>query len=352
MRGIYEEGNCFFLILFSGILFANPIVPHLNITEIKFNDTGWQMELYSDFMGSHTNLDSCQVFCADGSSHFQPGINYEIGTLLVVTQEDLITPLSIDPEGDNVELISFQAYSSNVNFGSLSSMTMAPTEQQSLRSVGLSINALDTYFVFARDNTPSIGSGDDGEGFRGTFYGYVYDAEMNPVENVAIEHTPDCISIPDIITDENGYFEVELYAFNYNCHLQLLSLASMDSIITIDPEEQNYYEFVFEDYVHSENIEISATASYFNLSNHPNPFNPRTEISFKIANFGENTKIEIYNSKGQLIRTIPANINEKEGTVVWNGINDNGKPVPSDVYLYKLVSGNKELAVNKMLLLK
>jgi len=68
--------------------------------------------------------------------------------------------------------------------------------------------------------------------------------------------------------------------------------------------------------------------------------------------------IEIYNSRGQKIKTLDcsnslaATSKELTQSIVWDGTNEIGKQVPSGVYLYKLISNGKELAVNKMLLLK
>ena len=345
--------TCLFII-FVGILFANPIIPGINITEFRFTANGWQMELFSGYMIEPSNLDSCQIVCSAGNSFFQTGIEYIEGTYLVVTDDDIVTPLPINANGDFVNLLYYQEIGSSFDFGTLNDMVLAPNNDQSLRSVGLSINAVDTYYVFAKDNTPSMGEQDDGEGYKGIFHGYVYDSLMNPVENVVIDHTPDCISIPDIITDNNGYFEIELYAFNYNCHIHLGSLASMDSIISIEPDSLNYYEFVFENYVSSDDHEISLPSSYYNLSNYPNPFNPNTEISFSVPQTSQFVTIEIFNSRGQIIKTIkiPNSSSQNPNQITWDGTNETGKQVPSGVYLYKLVAGGKELAANKMLLLK
>ena len=335
-------------------MFANPMAPHINITEFIFTETGWQMELYSDYLEMNC-LDSCQVVCLEKSSYFQQGIEYYEGTLLVVTEQDLITPISINESVDTVSILYSLGDGSSFSFGTLSSMVLAPSADQSLRPVALSINGYETTdIVFAKDNTPSMGTWDDGIGFSGTFCGYVFDSLMNPVENVVIDHTPDCISILDIVTDENGYFEVELYAFNYDCNIHLGALASMDSIISIESDSMNHYEFIFENYVHSDDYEIELPASYYNLSNYPNPFNPSTEISFETTNLHELTQIEIFNSKGQKIKIIPVILSGVEGqsSITWNGTNQSGKTCPSGVYLYKLVSGDKELAANKMLLLK
>ena len=92
----------------------------------------------------------------------------------------------------------------------------------------------------------------------------------------------------------------------------------------------------------------------FQLSNHPNPFNPTTEIKFQLSNFSEieSAVIEIYNLKGQRIKTIPAILDGAKGTVIWNGSDENSKQVCSGVYLYKLNINGKTEAVKKCLLLK
>lgn len=90
------------------------------------------------------------------------------------------------------------------------------------------------------------------------------------------------------------------------------------------------------------------------LTNFPNPFNPTTEISFNLTTeITENTEIQIFNSKGQKIKQLISDqLSASQNTVTWNGMNSNNKPVSSGVYFYKLMSGNRELAANKMLLLK
>ena len=84
-------------------------------------------------------------------------------------------------------------------------------------------------------------------------------------------------------------------------------------------------------------------------------------ISFETTNLHEESRIEIFNSRGQKIKTISPSLchpepvegrGETKYSVVWDGTNKNNKQVPSGVYLYKLVSNGKELAANKMLLLK
>jgi len=88
--------------------------------------------------------------------------------------------------------------------------------------------------------------------------------------------------------------------------------------------------------------------------NYPNPFNPSTTISFNLtAKNAKDAKIEIYNLKGQKVKTLSnSNFTEGNHSVVWNGDDDTGKPVSSGVYFYKLNVNGKSESVRKCLLLK
>ena len=89
-----------------------------------------------------------------------------------------------------------------------------------------------------------------------------------------------------------------------------------------------------------------------NLTNYPNPFNPTTKIEFETTSLYELTQIEVFNVRGQKVKTL---LNEPlvKGihSVVWNGDDSNGKAVASGVYYYRMVSGNYQ-KIKKMILLK
>jgi len=86
-------------------------------------------------------------------------------------------------------------------------------------------------------------------------------------------------------------------------------------------------------------------------SNFPNPFNPTTTISFLLPKDATCT-LDVYNIRGQKVKNL---INETRfagnHSVVWNGLDDNGKPVSSGLYFYRLTTPNSS-QTNKMLLLK
>ncbi len=96
--------------------------------------------------------------------------------------------------------------------------------------------------------------------------------------------------------------------------------------------------------------------------NYPNPFSNSTTIYFNLTTRlhcatpwqAENTEINIFNLKGQLVREFlpiapsPAH----PVSVTWDCTDNNGKCVPGGVYLYKIISDEIETTFHKMIYLK
>lgn len=71
----------------------------------------------------------------------------------------------------------------------------------------------------------------------------------------------------------------------------------------------------------------------------PNPFNPRTTISFDVGRDGR-VEVAVFNVRGERVRTLLDDTRSPgRYEVVWDGIDDRGNPVASGVYLAKLISG-------------
>jgi len=89
------------------------------------------------------------------------------------------------------------------------------------------------------------------------------------------------------------------------------------------------------------------------FGNYPNPFNPETTIRFSIKE-PSHVKLEIFNIKGQKVRTLIDNeLEAKYHTVVWDGCDDSRKPVASGVYFSFFDSANGEYtSTRKMILMK
>jgi hypothetical protein len=73
----------------------------------------------------------------------------------------------------------------------------------------------------------------------------------------------------------------------------------------------------------------------------PNPFNPRTEIRFRLAEAGRVT-VRVYDVAGRLVRTLAAGQPLAAGThaLLWQGHDDQGSAVASGVYLSRLEVGS------------
>ncbi len=87
------------------------------------------------------------------------------------------------------------------------------------------------------------------------------------------------------------------------------------------------------------------------LQNHPNPFNGGTIIRFELEKSAY-SKLTIFNTQGQIVRHL-ADRNFSAGihTLLWDGLNDQGIPAPSGIYIYQIQSG-QNIKAKRMILAK
>jgi Leucine-rich repeat (LRR) protein len=111
-----------------------------------------------------------------------------------------------------------------------------------------------------------------------------------------------------------------------------------------------------EELVGNEDIELANTSILGNA--YPNPFinseanrAQGSRISYNL-NKNDKVKIAVYNTKGQLVKTL-VNENQKAGehNVTWNGKDESNHAVSSGVYLYRLETSNHQ-EMKKMILVK
>ncbi len=96
---------------------------------------------------------------------------------------------------------------------------------------------------------------------------------------------------------------------------------------------------------------IDVPAALVLYGNHPNPFNPMTEIAFAMPAAGH-VKVSVFDVSGRLVKVAAdgeyeAGLNQ----VMWDGTNSAGAAVASGVYVYRLETGD-ELLESRMVLLK
>lgn len=74
--------------------------------------------------------------------------------------------------------------------------------------------------------------------------------------------------------------------------------------------------------------------------NHPNPFNPSTVIGYRLAAPAK-VSLRVFDARGRLVRTLLEDIRQGDGEhrTAWDGADDQGRPAPAGVYLYRLQAG-------------
>lgn len=78
---------------------------------------------------------------------------------------------------------------------------------------------------------------------------------------------------------------------------------------------------------------------FFVSSNYPNPFNPSTKIDIQTVT-QSNLNVSVFDAKGRLVNTL-INKNKAPGfySLKWDGVNSNGRNVPTGVYFIQVKSG-------------
>ena len=83
----------------------------------------------------------------------------------------------------------------------------------------------------------------------------------------------------------------------------------------------------------------------------PNPFNPRTEVRFELAE-ATRVRVNVYDVRGRLIRTL---VDETRlsgpHAAVWDGTDNTGSTVASGTYYLRLIAGDR-VETRKIALLK
>ena len=84
---------------------------------------------------------------------------------------------------------------------------------------------------------------------------------------------------------------------------------------------------------------------------YPNPFRSATSIGYSLPKAG-NVTIEVYNIKGQKVRTLVSETKSSGNyRITWNGTDDNNRSIATGVYFYKMKSGSYT-STKKVILVK
>ncbi|MCF8345658.1 MAG: T9SS type A sorting domain-containing protein [Bacteroidales bacterium] len=165
-------------------------------------------------------------------------------------------------------------------------------------------------------------------------------------DDVEHELVFDETTTPALVSEEWIHFNIPLADFTGLTTTE--HLAQM--IISADPNTVYVDNVFFHNYAVGTGGNL--ISSKFDLgNNYPNPFNPTTSIEFNL-NEANHVVLGVYNVKGEKVRTlVDDNLQANSHTVIWNGTDDNLKPVSSGIYFYKMRAGYYQ-ETKKMILLK
>ena len=93
-----------------------------------------------------------------------------------------------------------------------------------------------------------------------------------------------------------------------------------------------------------------AAGSALLLNVSPNPFNPRTVVSFDLP-AASTTQLELYDLSGRLVETlVSGELNAGTHSLTWDGTDRSGRPVAAGVYLVRLQAGGLSARQKVMLI--
>jgi len=101
----------------------------------------------------------------------------------------------------------------------------------------------------------------------------------------------------------------------------------------------------------NDNFTHNEIKSFSLHQNHPNPFNPETTILYELPRASQ-VEVTIFNLLGEKVRTFAFQQQQAgQHRIQWDSRDDNGKPVPSGVYFYRLLAGDF-VQTRKMILMQ
>ena len=94
-----------------------------------------------------------------------------------------------------------------------------------------------------------------------------------------------------------------------------------------------------------------STPTAFALAqNMPNPFNPETSIDFTVPTDSQRVRLEIFDMLGRRVAILwDGEMAPGEHRLRWRGLDQEGRPVASGIYIYRLQSGAQNMAKRMVL---
>ena len=179
----------------------------------------------------------------------------------------------------------------------------------------------------------------------GRIEGYVLTSDNQHLEGATVNN-----GALSTTTDNGGYFSLRVPVGSYTVTASYPGYASQ-SVENVIVPSVNDMPLVFRlTSLTNDDPQIPVAATALK-GNYPNPFNPETTISYSVMKPGR-VKLDIYNIKGQLVRTL---VDEDHATghykKLFDGKDNGGRSLASGVYLIMMNAPGYQKA-SKMMLMK
>ena len=341
------------------LIIGNPIVPPPIMTEIYFGPGGWEIEMVVSEIYGMDNFDGLRVAGIYDTALIQSGITFTPGEVFYITQDDFITPLYIDQNGDLLRLQSFWDNQwwdldwPHLAFGNVMwSQVSSPVGEESIAFQHFSCEYGDDYWT-AKEIPNTIGYNPYQVNKRAQFYGYVFDKNDEPLSNIKLDY---CMNynyylcspeLPVIYTNEDGYFFTDqMFCKFYDIVFLFNEEEIGESNVYIEPDSANYFEFRL-DTLLSVVKEVKSGSPDYTIKNIPNPFSNTTTfvIDSRLSQKDQKGVIKIYSNEGIIVDIIPVELTGSGTEVTYSS---NRRLLPSGVYYYNLEIGRHKEASGKM----
>jgi hypothetical protein len=334
------------IVCISGIR-ANIAAPQAFISEILVDSTGnWTIEM--GFYDWPEDIDSIWLVTSSGGSlvTYYTVISAETGcfdSLSVITSSNLANPVSINPEGDFVKLISY-AWGDDlydiVSFGDYPGSYL-----DCIRNGESVIWSLQ--MAFCIDSSPTIGLGNDSEGYRGYFSGIIYDLSGNPITTgfVSIVCNANLTFFPDDQGNFNEYIASRRFTFDTVQHhmppwpwtVQTYTIEPVD--FCLRPDSTYSQDIITTSLVIGIDDKEVIDENIVTIA--PNPFSDKVDFYFNIKNQDREFIFSIYSLDGKKI--LKLNMDEDQKKLQWHPSDE----IPPGTYIYRLENENKSLKTGK-----
>jgi len=354
------------------VVFSNPLPVYIcYINEIFFRgSSSWDIEILyghpTDLGESYTVDFPDTVYITNGQKSAISPLDSEKFVycdtvisgynvyLYVLHSEDFGDTIKLISDRGSVEILLKRPFTNTdyMNWGTEKSLIGSPPDEHSISRYYIEPQTEMKYICY--DKTPTIGSFNDTLGTLATMTGFIIDKSGDTISsgNYKLDtpiHFREDKSYVTRIFARKAYFSYivlidENDGTSYGIPIEPMNIHTYpDSTVkcNIYLKEGNSVE---ESSLIHRNFQIKSIA-------YPNPFNSIVNFYISMPQGFKNGggKLSIYNSLGQLVKTIP--ISGKH-YLTWDGRDEVGKTVNSGVYYYTISYKNKILYKSSIVFLK